>query len=227
MKKLVGVLIKLIIVIIVIISIINICYNKYEANILEQEVSDLITLDLNKDDFNTSMKTAFDYKKVEAAIKSYLNDYKEQAKKINDLKNDQKLNSVLAAANYSADGPAFNETTEFLSKYKEEVNTETSKINKFLEKDTINHYIEDEKLDDYYIKLYKDYINSGDLKGEIKANNENLLKTRDDIINIIDKESKVIEFLKTNTNWLIKNDQIVFSKEDDLNTYNDLIKDIS
>lgn len=227
MKKFFSILIKLVIVIIVIISIANLCYNKYESNLLENEVNDLVTLDLNKDDFNTNMKTIGNYKKVEAAIKNYLNDYKEQAKKINDMKNNQQLKSVLSAANYSSDGPEFKETTEFFSKYKEEYNGEVDKINKFLEKDTINHYINDEKLSNYYIELYEKYAYGSDLQDEIKSNSKKLMETKDNINDIIDKESKVIEFLKTNTNWLIKNDQIIFSKEDDLNTYNDLIKDIS
>ena len=183
--------------------------------------------DLEIDSFNTKLKSNGDYAKVENAIKRYLSDYSSEVKKINELKNNQTLKGVLSAANYSSDGPEFNSTTAFLVEFRENFNSEISIFEQFRNDDVIDKYINDEGVSKYYVSLYKKLINSNNISDEVNSSYNGIMNTKDNINNILDNLEKVIAFLKSNNTWTVRNDGIIFSREEDLKTYNELIQNIS
>lgn len=218
---------KIVIAIIVVVAIVNLLYNRYQEEILNKELEEVSRNDLTTGNFNTKLKSSGDYAKVENAIKKYLSDYSDEVKKINELKNDQTLKGVLSAANYSSDGPQFINTTSFLIEYREKFNSEVNVLEQFRSDDVINKYIKDENVSKYYVSLYEKFINSSSIRDEIDSSYNEVINTKDNINNIIDSDEKVIEFLKSINTWTVRNDGIIFSREEDLKTYNELVQNIT
>ena len=218
---------KIIIAVIVVVAIVNLLYNKYQEEILNKELEEISRYDLETDNFNTKLKSSGDYAKVENAIKRYLSDYSNEVKKINELKNNQTLKGVLSAANYSSDGPEFVSTTSFLLEFRENFNSEVDRLEEFRGQDVIDKYINDEDVSKYYVSLYQKFINSSIISDEVNSSYNEIMNTKDNINIIIDSLEKVITFLKSNNTWTVRNDGIIFSREEDLKTYNELIQNIS
>ncbi len=224
MKKLV---VKLFLIIIILSALANVFYRKYEEQILKNEVNNLITKNLAEDNFNTKIKTNGKYIEVESAIKTYLNDYSNNVKEILVIINDDNLKSILSAKNYEIDGPSFVNTTNYLLTTRENFNTKMEKLIELTNEENILSYIKNKDLSNYYEELYKKYMLKEQFKQEIEDSILDLKQSSENINNLIEKEKKVIDFLIICKGWAIKENQIIFSSEADLATYNNLISEIS
>lgn len=222
MKK----IIKILLIVIISVAIVNVCYRKYEESILNKEIDQLVQLDFEKDNFNTSLKTIGNYQAVERVIKLYLNDYSTKLKEVSTLINNHQLQSTLSAANYLNDGPEFLNTISYLSTTKEKINQGLIEVMELAKKETVLAYRKKAHLDSYYQKIYNQYMLEGSFKDSIDEQVTKLNQASKNISFLVDQQMKVINFLQTNRSWTVKGEQIIFSKEEDLATYNNLISEI-
>ena len=81
-------------------------------------------------------------------------------------------------------------------------------------------------LDSYYQKIYNQYMLESNFKDSIDEQVTKLNQASNNINFLVDQQLKVINFLKVNRSWIVKGEQIIFSKEEDLATYNHLISEI-
>ena len=218
---------KVIIILLVMIASLNFVYLKYEEGILNNEVKILSQKDFSKDEFNTSIKTFANYRKVEMQIKCYLIDYSKKSKEVYGYINDDKLKNVLSAANYESDGKEFNDSFAYLDKFSIDFNKSIDELISFSSKDVIMSYIKKENTSPYFEKVYYDYMFNASLGNKIKDNRKEMKNKKKTINKLVSKQRKVITFLKGSNTWTVKDNKIIFSNNDDLNKYNDLIKDIS
>ena len=94
---------------------------------------------------------------------------------------------------------------------------------KYMNKEKAMSYIEDKGLDSYYTDLYeKEYI--GDINSIDLSELDNSI---DELISILKMEEEVLNLLSDNPNsWTIQGEKIVFSDNNILDKYNNLVKKV-
>lgn len=232
MKKLISKIksfgfLKVVLIIIVFVALINVCYRKYEEKILRDEMDKIMEIDLIEGKFNTSIKTIANYQKVEKAIKQYLSDYSNQSKEIIMVIDDENLRSVLSASNYIHDGPNFSNTMVYLTTSKEKINEGMKKLSHLSKKSSISSYIQLNHFNHYYQNIYEEYMINGSFARLLEDNMARIKQSSKNIIRLIDHQIKVLQFLSSNNDWTVKDDQIIFLRQEDLDMYNLLINEIT
>lgn len=168
--------------------------------------------------------TKDDYAKVEKAFKNYLRDNFDNSIRIAEILNDDKIVTILTAENYLKDGKKFVET----KKYIEEIRTELEKCKQqyieFFTKEKAMSYINNYKLDSYYVDLYKDeFVGDIETEGEDKTVESSI----NEIINVLNISEQVINLLSENPNsWEIQGKNIVFDNDYLSDQYDALIKSL-
>ena len=223
MKK----ILKVIIILLIMVALLNVVYVKYEEYVLEKEIEDISELNVNETDFNISTKSNFKYSEVEVAVKEYLIDYSKKSQEISKLVNDNKLNTILSAENYQADGREFIKSKEYLNNYKKEIQTAYEGLKTFTRDETINSYIEKKELSNYYNNFYDRFMFKSNIRSKIIESNTRAIKNEVNNINrVVDRELEVLNFLSSTDTWIIKDNSIMFTKEEDLNKYNEMTREI-
>lgn len=168
--------------------------------------------------------TKGDYATVEKAFKQYLSDSFDNAIRISEILNDEKITQSLTAENYKKDGPDFVATKEYLTNTKQELNERKTNYEGFFTEEKAMSYINDKGLDSYYTDLYRNEL-VGDIEAEDIA--DELGPAIDEIIAILDTTEQIINFLSEHKDsWQIENDSIVFSTENLSEQYNALLSEL-
>lgn len=168
--------------------------------------------------------TKDDYAKVEKAFKNYLRDNFDNSIRIAEILNDDKIVTILTAENYLKDGKKFVET----KKYIEEIRTELEKCKQqyieFFTEEKAMSYINNYKLDSYYVDLYEDeFVGDIETEGEDKTVESSI----NEIINVLNISEQVINLLSENPNsWEIQGKNIVFDNDYLSDQYDALIKSL-
>ena len=168
--------------------------------------------------------TKRDYATVEKAFKQYLSDSFDNAIRISEILNDEKITQSLTAENYKEDGPDFVATKEYLTNTKQELNERKTNYEGFFTEEKAMSYINDKGLDSYYTDLYRNEL-VGDIESEDVA--DEVGPAIDEIIAILDKTEQIINFLSEHKDdWQIEDDNIVFTTENLSEQYNTLISEL-
>lgn len=161
-----------------------------------------------------------DYKKVEIAYKKYTKDCFTIITDIMSVLDDEYLTEVLSAKNYQEDGKEFVKSKKFLQTARETLQNSMIKYNDYLTETKAMSYL-DKDLDQYYIDFYKD-----ELVGNLEGNDEDEepFASLNSIIDLINAEEDVIDFLIENKDaWLIEDNSIVFNTDSLVTEYNLLL----
>lgn len=151
-----------------------------------------------------------DYKKVEIAYKKYTKDCFTIITDIMSVLDNEYLTEVLSAKNYQEDGKEFIKSKKFLQTSRETLQNSMIKYNDYLTETKAMSYL-DKELDQYYIDFYKD-----ELVGNLESNDEDeeLFASLNSIIDLINAEEDVIDFLVENKNsWHLEEDSIAFDSD--------------
>lgn len=198
---------------------------KTELNELSEMLNaENIDTDKINEKFNQTV-TKGDYAKVEKSFKSYLKDNFDNAIKIAELLEDEKLTKILTADNYKEDGKDFVETKKYITTTREALKKCKNEYAKSVTEEKAMSYINGKELDDYYIDLYKqEYI--GDI--ETENNDKTVENAIDDVIELLNVSEEIINLLTENQNsWQIEGENIVFSNNNLSEKYNQLINKLS
>ena len=163
---------------------------KAELNELSQ-LSNAENIDIDK--INQKLDTIVtkdDYAIVERAFKDYLSDSFENSLEIASILNDERITESLTPENYKNDGPEFTSTKEYLTKTIEQLEYCKNKYNEFFTDEKAMSYINDKNLDEYYVNLYKEEI-----VGDLSNTDKTVENSIDEVISMLDKSEKVIDFL--------------------------------
>lgn len=232
MKKRISIIVGIIILLLIGIFIYSVFSDLKQEEKLKAELSKLNEM-LNIEQINTEeiyqklnqTVTTGAYAKVEKAFKNYLKDNFDISMKIVEILNDDRITTLLTVKNYQDDGKEFIETKKYITDTKIELETCKKKYLEFYTKEKAMSYIQDEKLDDYYINLYEEK-----LVGDIEATNadQTVENSINDIIEILNISEKVIELLSNNQNsWNITEESIYFTDDNLSNQYNSLLENLS
>ena len=168
--------------------------------------------------------TKGEYQKVEKAAKNYMRDSIDNIMIIYNVISDDDLINVLSIENIKKDGPNFNETRKYITDTKETLNSSLDKYYEYFTEEVIMSYFDTENTEEKYVELYKDVI--GDF--EIESIDTTFEDAVNDIIELLNIEEKVLDFLTKNKNyWTTEGENIVFDNDKLLEEYNSLIVEMS
>ena len=120
------------------------------------------------------------------------------------------------ADNYQNDGPDFVKTRKILKNTQDKLSASKETMIILSKDDTVMSYLKNVD-DSYYIDLYKEMVGEESSVDDIKKN-------IDDIVNLIQSQQNVLEFLSENKNmWNVQNGKIQFDDDILLNQYNQLL----
>ncbi len=197
---------------------------------LSNELSEIVDLtsanlsDMDIDKINEKLDniiTTGDYATVEKAFKSYMKDAFNSLLQIVDVLEDEKITTLLTVENYSKDGKEFTDSKKYISDMIKKLETYKEDYHKYMNKEKAMSYIENKGLDSYYTDLYeKEYI--GDINS---LDLSELDDSIDELISILKMEEEVLNLLSDDPNsWTIQGKNIVFSDNNILDKYNNLVK---
>ena len=168
--------------------------------------------------------TEGDYLLVEKAVKNYLKDVINNSYDMAQLLNDGSIENILTVDNYENDGPDFKDTIAYINDTREEFKSLKDKILANFDRDEIMEYINNYNLDDYYVDLYEELV-FGDEADDLS--NTTITDDIDDMIELLNVQEKVINFLKDNKgNWKISGNNISFNSSNLEDKYNDLLGEL-
>lgn len=165
-----------------------------------------------------------DYLVVEKAVKEYLSDATATMKELQNIIDNEKITTLLTVQNYSDDGPDFVDTKEYIKNTRESLEGIKEEMLSYMDSEKMNGYIQGKGLDDYYIDLYNELM--GD-EQTMQSDMEELEKSLDSIINMLNNSEAVIDFLIENKNeWQVQGENIAFFSNDLVNQYNELTSNV-
>ncbi len=181
------------------------------------------TFDIEKLKEKTStVVTNGKYATVEKAAKSYASDLFSTAYEIRKLLEDEKMAQLLTTSNYEKDGPEFVETKQYLADTKKQLEDKKAQMLSYIQEEKINSYIEQQNADAYCTNLYKEFL-AQDIK-MTQTQKDELEKSIDKVISMLNTEEEVINFLVTNKGkWKVQGSQILFDSNDLVTTYNGFV----
>lgn len=229
MKKSKIILIIAIVVILAIIAIFaySIVSELGQENKLNEEMNEISTIiasnDYTEEEINQRLDervTDGDYGKVENAAKTYLKDVIKLNIELSQIVNNGELSTMLTSNNYQEDGPEFTKTKEYISSTTQRLEEMKQEYEEYMSTEKVMSYIEKENVDEYYVELYKTIM------GE--SSYEEISSSIDELIDVLNKSNDIIDFLIENKgSWEIQDDMIVFSTNEQIEEYNNLIAQLS
>lgn len=224
-KKVVVIFSSIILLIVVFVgyTFITSIYQEYR---LKEEITNLTTLDITKDSFDTGTVTYGDYKVVEKSIKDYLNEYALNLQSINNIINDDKFNKLLSYDTLSKDED-FTESIQYVIDTKEEVNQYIDNLIDMCSEDKIKNNITKYHLNDYYVRLYNNLMLNEEVPNRLNMSKDYLDEYRNNINIKLDTCLEIFEFLKNNKeNYVFEDNEIKFATQDLIDQYNGYIEKI-
>lgn len=204
--------------------------NIKEENKLRKEVDYISKMSL--DDYTNSKArlqsyvSSGDYLIIEKAVKKYMLDVLETYNDFNTIIRDEKITNILSTENLKNDGPDFKNSKVYIENTRKKVTDIKNKFSDYLTEKIIMDYIKNEKLSDSKIKLYKDLTLGKD--NTFDTTKKELEDAIDKLVELFNKEEKVIDFLiKNQSNYEIKDGTVYFYDNKLVNEYNSLLKEIS
>ena len=177
---------------------------------------------INMDSINKKLThtiTTGEYSKVERAIKNYLADNIRAMITIDSVLNDDTIENALTTENYQNDGPDFVKTRQILKDMQNKLTSSKETMVTLSQNNTVMSYLKNVD-DSYYIDLYKEMMGENSTVDDIKDIKKNI----DDVVNLIQSQQNVLEFLSENKNmWNVQNGKIQFDDDNLLNQYNQLL----
>ena len=196
-------------------------------NDLRKEVKSLYKLDMSKDRYNSSIKSSGEYRVIEKAIKTYLDDNAVLMQDVLSIVKDPKLTKILSYDNYKEDGPDFDKSLKYLDSTKKDFNKKIDKLLSNLDEESAKKYINGKTNDKYYKNLYIELMITDKRMKDFKKNKELLIDTKNKVNNILDTSTELLNFLKNNKdNYVLEDNEIKFKNRDLYNQYNSYISKI-
>lgn len=197
-------------------------------NVLKKEENELLSLNMTVDRYQRKIQSRGKYGVVEKAIKEYLDDYAVSLQSVLSEMDNPSLKSVLSYDNYSKDGPLFINSLTSLKEGKKDFNERVESLLEKTSDESIKKNIIKVIKDDYYIRLYDDFMFSDKMKDNFTKNKELIINVQEKVNIAYDTSTDILNFLAQNNGaWKIEDGQIKFVNNDLYNQYNSYIAKLS
>ena len=202
-------------------------YQIANENKLRVEVLELSKLDIMKDRYNRSYRTIGAYRKVERAIKDYLDDYAVHIQELSKLVDDNQLKTVLSIENIEKEN-SFEESISYLDESLKQYNTKIEYLLGRLNEDTIKNSINDYTKSPYYRNLYIELMLDDSIKNDFFGTKELLMTIKTKMNQKLNSMKDALIYLKDHRDaWFIEDGEIKFRDQGEYNYYNELLSKIN
>lgn len=229
MKKKTVIIIFVVLLVIVLIGVGGYFgYQKYQEYLLTREADKIGNLDILNDEVDMSIHTSGDYATVEETMKQYVKEYGEVSQTVISLIDDDTLKNLLTIERIQSDGPVFTETLTYLNQKKTDLETAMNQMIAMTSDQEMMKAIEDTDVSVSYQNLYRKLMLDSTISGALKQEQNDLIDTRDQTLAFIDAYIDIFEFLRDNSsNYVIENNQILFSSESLYQQYQSLVENLN
>lgn len=200
--------------------------NYFEEQKLRKEIDRIAKYDITTETIPMDLVTTGDYGVVEETIKSYLNEYGSLCRKIVESLGEERLETILSYENYQQDGPEFQNSKVYLSELKQNLMTDFDALIALTDDKKIEEALGEKTISERAKKLYHKLMKEDIENEEFKTIAKDLEETKEEVFNLIERSEKVLTFLtERKGTWTLANGLIEFSTQEDVDTYNSLIKE--
>ena len=203
--------------------------NKQEE-LLDNEISELLELDLTIDEVDNDIVTSDEYGIVERAIKDYFNDYSDNCKRFISAIEGFDFEEMFSLDTFLDDGPDFIVSKGKLSQLNSTVSECLDNLINMSSEEYIMDLINDKNIDEYYVDLYREYMLGEGIYSfdEYMADDiEDMVSIRDDIDLFLNDCYAIYDFMSENRSyWYVEGDTVYFSTDSLVNEYNALLNKI-
>lgn len=202
--------------------------DKKQIELLKQEINNVTSKELTKDNYDLKLKTTGDYAYIEEAVKKYFKELSDNIKIINSYLTDEQLIHILTAKNLETDGPNFDNSYKIITNTRENTNKSIQKIASLCTEDTIKNLINKEKVNKKTYELYLELMYTKKDLEELTKTKTEIETVNNDLNTFLDKVKVMLDMLKENQdNWYIDKEQLYFETSSLVNKYNSLHKDLN
>lgn len=184
----------------------------------------LNTSDLNDNRIDRKLNSFVardEYLVVERAIKDYLKDILDECRHLESVYNNYELNEVLYLYNFDADAPYFYNSKNIITSAKEDLVEIKDNLNNLLKEETIMAYINNKRLDSYYIDYYKELMIGQDM---LEASSDDIDENINYGISMLDAYMNYFNFLSDNADYWTSDEYYIYFETDELtDEYNRLL----
>ena len=185
-----------------------------QENLLKDELSNLIKLNLLTDSINIEVKSQGDYGYIEKEVKNYYLEISNNLQLILDITNDEDFNSLSSLDNLKKDDDELNNSFAIINKTKLKYKNTMDTLKREINKDRISKLINRSNLNTYFKNLYDDLMYSDDELDYILEYQEYINDIDKHETVLIDKTEELIKFLKEQKGkWKIENDEFKSDSE--------------
>ena len=145
---------------------------------------------------------------IEEALEEFSRDYYNQLDKTIKSIKDEKYTNILTASNYATDGPAFTNSLNYITEKNKEIDTLKLDLERISSKIYYTKYIKERTKDYKSIDRYNNLVNKIINKKDIELLNNDLNNLKE----ILKVSNDIFIYLgRTNTEWHIENNEIIFT----------------
>ena len=185
-----------------------------QENLLKDELSNLIKLNLLTDSINIEVKSQGDYGYIEKEVKNYYSEISSNLQLILDITNDEDFNSLSSLENLKKDDDELNNSFAIINKTKLKYKNTMDTLKREINKDRISKLINRSNLNTYFKNLYDDLMYSDDELDYILEYQEYINDIDKHETVLINKTEELIKFLKEQKGkWKIENDEFKSDSE--------------
>lgn len=231
-KVLIGVLVTILVCTVLFICLVTyvVVRDLTKEQHLKQEINNLWEMVYHLDyTYNVALNnrlntyiTSGSYLVVEKSLKTYMKDVVNNLINIASILNSDKIAKIVTIDNYKSDGPYFVKSRLYINETRKKLKEYKNKFSDYTKDEVILSYLNQKKVDSYYVDLYKELALTEE---NITANDiKNIEESIDEVIKILDFEEEILDFLtKNKDDWEIKNNKIYFKTDELIKQYTDLL----
>jgi len=202
MKKLiVAIIITIMAIVALIAGYIYMSQGNVQANILKEELEEIVKIDITSQDIPSNIKTNRSYGIVEKTVKNYLSNVRDIYLEIEDYCNEEAMSNILSIENIKQDKQELSVVKEELNKYKLNLEQEVNNFENLLEKNTIMEAIEDENVIGYYKNIYENIMFNEALQANLQLAKQEVVSSQEKSQEKLKDMDKVVKFLIDNNNY--------------------------
>lgn len=231
-KKKIGIIILIAVLIIIVLFAALIGYKVYsdlkQEDILKQEIVNLSNKNLETDDYSITVVTTGDYAYIEESIKKFYLDLSTSIKTLETTYNNPDLINILSAENLQSDGPEFINSYKLLEETQKNTQESLNTIINLCNEENILNLLDKDKVDDYYIDLYKELMYTDSDKKEFEKTKTEMEELSKNANLFLDKVKEMLDMLKNNKGkWEVEEGQLYFTTTELVNSYNKLYQELN
>lgn len=199
---------------------------KSRIGVITREAQRIAAMDIDNDTVDSNVYSGGRYAFVEATMKNYINDYLSELRKFDMVYNDEKLGSLLGAANIQSDGPYFENSKEYIEKVRGHIDTVKANLKDMAKEENVLDAFYSKGLNFFFNWIYRKQMLDV-ITLNFYYNDASIDNIADAVYTDLNKKEAVLDFLSANAgSWEMVDGMIQFESDELLAEYQRLVSEV-